>query len=81
MRLAVKSKGGGKGKGQDGGEGGGSIEGTEHATVMYKNLNPENAAFVNLLVERAEVSMIIQWSSVCVRARVCAGACVRGKFF
>ena len=54
--MSVNSKGGGKGKGQDGGEGGSSSEGTEHATLMYKNMNPENATFVNLLVERAEVS-------------------------
>jgi hypothetical protein len=61
---------GGKGKGHgdedDGGEGGGgSGAGTAHATTMYKNMNPENAIFVNLLVERAEVriheNFFVKW--------------------
>ncbi|XP_076464205.1 uncharacterized protein LOC143296253 [Babylonia areolata] len=55
----MNSKGSGKGGGGGGGgDGGGSSgEATAHAIVMHKNLNPENATFVNLLVERAEIDM------------------------
>ncbi|XP_070182546.1 annexin A6-like [Littorina saxatilis] len=44
-------------KGKSGEEGGNTDDGTEHAVEMYKNMNPENPKFVNLLVERAEVDM------------------------